>query len=113
VGSLRAHVGGEPQDLRPIQLRGGGRRQVVTDDDRRLGEHQGSATSAIIAKMIQHALRDVPNVGGALAKVGVIERGEQLDVLPRHVAVSGVRVDFLLPNAPRRAIEKLGILEDQ
>ena len=80
--------GDEPEGALGVERRGLARRELVGEHDAGLAQQRAAVDAG---EPRQHAARDVLDVHGALAQVGVVERAEGGGRLPGGVAPRGAR----------------------
>ena len=96
VRGFAADVRGKAQHQFLVQLRGGGRAEVVADQDARFGEVMQVEGVLHLQQIVQHARRQVAHVGGALAEIFIVGREERLGVTLGNGVKGEFDVDLLL-----------------
>jgi len=113
VRGLAADVGGEPEDLDLVKLRGGGGREVVADDDAGLAQGVEIRAMRLTLQIVQHPPGDVAHVGGAFAKIFILDGGQRGGVFLGDGVEGVLDVDLVLLDHARGLLDEDGVLEQE
>ena len=113
VRGLAADVGGKAEHEFFVQLRGGGRAQIVADQDARLVQMTQIKGVLDLEQIVEHARGEVAQIGGAFAQILVLHLRQRGDIALGHGMKGKIGVDLLLADEPDDLLDEHAVFEHQ
>ena len=113
VGRFTANVGGEAEHHFFVHRRGARGRQVVADEDARLGELAEVQPVLPAHEIVQDARGDIPHVGGAFSQIFVLQSAERGGVFFCDLLEGVFGGNLLVQDPSRDFLDERGVFEHE
>ena len=113
VAGLATHVGGEAEDLRPVDHRGHARRDVVGDHHHRFAQPRQFALAGKPQQLVQHPAGHIAQIGRAFAEVFILRRIEGARVAVHHLVEGEFGIAMLVADQRLHLAEQGHVLENE